>query len=595
MPIVGTAGHVDHGKSTLIQALTGRDPDRLAEEKERGLTIDLGFAWTTLPSGASVGFVDVPGHERFIKNMLAGIDAVNVGLLVVAADEGWMPQSEEHLAVLDLLEIPHVVVALTRTGLADEEVRELAVAEVEEQLVGTVAEHAPIIPVDSLTGDGLDLLVDELDAAIAATTVPDFYRPRMWVDRSFTIRGAGTVVTGTLLDGGLRTGEEVTLFPAGETARIRTIQSHEESRESAEPGSRTALNLAGIDGPRPERGAMVGRPGEWVPTTRFVVTLHTVRHVAAPIRDRGAYHLHVGSGAWPARLRLLDGPELVGHGHAVVTTTQPIPLTLGDRFVLREVGRRAVVGGGRVIEPDPPGRVRHINFTGLERLVGAEPNTMAAGLLQSRGSARAAVLSAHSRGGMAADALRAGDFVLDSAEAGRLTDAAVTAVEDYQVANPLRPGMPKASLASRLGVDLELVAVLITRSDRLMEAGATVTTVGHAVVLSPGEEAAWAAARQRLAAGLTVPPIPELGLSTELVYALERSGSLVRVSGRLAYLPEQIEQFTTGLGDLAEEFTVAEFRDHFGLTRKYAVPVVEWLDAEGYTVRKGDLRSVRSR
>ena len=595
MPIVGTAGHVDHGKSTLIRALTGRDPDRLAEEKERGLTIDLGFAWTTLPSGTSIGFVDVPGHERFIKNMLAGIDAVNVGLLVVAADEGWMPQSEEHLAVLDLLEIPRVVVALTRVGLADDEVRELALAEVEEQVTGTVAQHAPIVPVDSVTGEGIDRLVEQLDAAVAGTTVPDLGRPRMWVDRSFTIKGAGTVVTGTLLDGGLSTGEEVVVHPAGDRARIRTIQSHEESRESVEPGSRTALNLAGIEGERPERGAMVGRSGEWVPTRRFIVTLRTVRSVVTPVRDRGAYHLHLGSGAWPARLRLLDGPELVGHGHAVITTKDPVPLTMGDRFVLREVGRRAVVGGGRVIEPDPPSRVRHLDLARLEGLVGAAPDVMAAGLLQSRGSARVDVLAAHARGGGAGDAVSAGDLVVDPDEAARLTVGAVAAVEQYQTANPLRPGIPKASLASRLDVELGLLEVLVAQSDRLAESGATVTIAGHTVVLSPGDEAAWAAARAQMTAGLTVPLVPELGLSTELVYALERSGSMIRISSQLAYLPEQIDQIIAGLGDLPDEFTVAELRDHFGLTRKYAVPLAEWLDAEGHTTRKGDLRSIRSR
>ncbi len=595
MPIVGTAGHVDHGKSTLIRALTGRDPDRLAEEKARGLTIDLGFAWTTLPSGTTIGFVDVPGHERFIKNMLAGIDAVNVGLLVVAADEGWMPQSEEHLAVLDLLEIPELIIALTRTGLVDEETCGLATAEIDEQVVGTVAEGAPIVPVDSISGVGLDQVVEELDRAVARTTVADLDRPRLWVDRAFSIRGAGTVVTGTLLDGELKTGDDVAVLPGGAVARIRSLQSHEEVHDSIGPGSRTALNLTGIDAAGIGRGDMLGRPGEWVPTRRFAAALRTIRNVRAPIRDRGAYHLHVGSGAWPARLRLLDGAELVGHGHAVISVEAPIPLALGDRFVLREVGRRAVVAGGRVIEPSPPPRLRHLDLSALEDLVGAAPDDQAAGLLESRSTERAPILAAHTRGGMAGRAVVAGEFVVDPDAADLLTEEAVATVREYQEANPLRPGIPKASLASRLGIERELVAALLARSDQLVDAGSDITTVGHTVTLSTGQEAAWTSARERLAAGLTVPLLSELRLATELVYALERSGRIVRISDQLAYLPEQIGAIVSGLDDLPDQFTVADLRDHFGLTRKYAVPIVEWLDREGHTIRRGDVRSVRAR
>jgi len=595
MPIVGTAGHVDHGKSTLIRALTGRDPDRLAEEKERGLTIDLGFAWTTLPSGTSIGFVDVPGHERFIKNMLAGIDAVNVGLLVVAADEGWMPQSEEHLAVLDLLDIPRLVIALTRTGLADEETRELATAEIEEHVSGTVAEGAPIVPVDSITGEGLEHLVAELESALATVAVPDIGRPRLWVDRSFSIRGAGTVVTGTLLDGSLTLGDDVEILPAGEMSRIRGIQSHEQTRETAEPGTRTALNLTGIDTSAAARGAMVGRAGDWATTTRFLGSLRSVRNLPDPVRDRGAYHLHVGSGSWPARIRLLDGPELAGHGHAVITTSEPIPLTIGDRFIMREVGRRAVVAGGRVTEPAPPARIRSIDVAQLDELLDQPPDAQAAGLLAGRGVVRAEILAAHSRGGRASEAVSAGGFVVDPGEGDRLIGKAVSTVESYQAENPLRPGMPKASLASRIGIDLELLTVLVDRTGALEEKGSDIATTGFAVNLTPAQEAAWQVARQRLEAGLAVPGVGELGMSTELVYALIRAGGLVKVTGDLAYLPDQIEAIVTRLKELGDGFTVAEFRDHYGLTRKYAVPLLEWLDREGYTARRGDVRTLREK
>jgi selenocysteine-specific elongation factor len=595
MPIVGTAGHVDHGKSTLIRALTGRDPDRLAEEKERGLTIDLGFAWTTLPSGMVVGFVDVPGHERFIKNMLAGIDAVNVGMLVVAADEGWMPQSEEHLAILDLLEISRLIIVLTRTALVDEETRELAEAEVADEVAGTVAENSPIVAVDSLSGDGLGVLVARLEEAVAATAVPDVGRPRLWVDRSFSIPGAGTVVTGTLLDGALTVGEEVAILPGGPRSRIRSIQSHEESVERADPGTRTALNLTGLDTSAVGRGAMLGRAGEWVPTTRTLVSLRTVRNLTAPIKDRGAYHLHVGSGSWPARVRLLDGPELIGAGHAVITTRDPIPLVMGDRFILREVGRRAVVAGGRILEPEPPARVRSVDLATLEALLDSPPQAQAAGLLASRGAAAITRLAAHTRGGIAPHAIVGGAWALDPDEATRLTKKAVETVEGYQAANPLRAGMPKASLASRLDLDLELLGALLSRTDLLTESGTDVATSGFEVELDPAQRAAWEAASSRLQMGLTVPTIGELSLSTELVYALIRAGLLVRISADLVLLPAQAEEVVAGLRDLPDGFTVADFRDHFGVTRKYAVPLLEWLDSEGHTVRRGDGRTLTGR
>ncbi|MFZ0012617.1 MAG: selenocysteine-specific translation elongation factor, partial [Acidimicrobiia bacterium] len=263
MPVVGTAGHVDHGKSTLIQRITGRNPDRWVEERERGLTIDLGFAWAILPDGPEVSFVDVPGHERFLKNMLAGIEAIDVALFVVAADEGWMPQSEEHLAVLDLLGVSRGVVAVTKADAVDEDLLELAMAEVGERLEGTSLSSAPIVAVSGRTGDGVPRLLGELVAQLPAKPF-DEGRPRLWVDRSFPVAGAGTIVTGTLLDGSLSVDDTVVIAPAGSTARIRGIQSHEKTHDSVGPARRVALNLGGIDHHDIRRGDMLGLPGQWV-------------------------------------------------------------------------------------------------------------------------------------------------------------------------------------------------------------------------------------------------------------------------------------------------------------------------------------------
>jgi selenocysteine-specific elongation factor len=458
-----------------------------------------------------------------------------------------------------------------------------------------VGADAPIVVLDSITGAGLEDLVTVLERAVDASTVPDRGRPRMWVDRSFIIAGAGIVVTGTLLDGPVAVGDELAVFPGGNTARVRGIHSHEQPRDRVAPGSRAALNLSGLETNTLTRGAMLGRPGEWVPTRRMLVSLRTVRSLAAPIKDRGAYHLHVGSGSWPARLRLLDGADLTGAGHAVITTGEAIPLAMGDRFILREVGRRAVVAGGRILEPMPPERIRSVDRARLDRLVDAAPDEQAAALLASRGSSPVAVLSAHSRGGTAVGAPVGAGIVVDPAEAARLSQEAVAGVEEYQSANPLRPGMPTASLASRLGIGRELLAVLLAHTDGLAESGATVATTGFAVQLDPRQEQAWEAARARLAAGLAVPALGELGLPTELVYALVRAGSLVRISQDLVYLPDQVERIVTGLAELPPGFTVAQFRDHFGLTRKYAVPLLEWLDAEGHTVRNGNGRTATGR
>jgi selenocysteine-specific elongation factor len=595
MPIVGTAGHVDHGKSTLVKALTGRDPDRWQEEKERGLTIDLGFAWTELPSGTEVGFIDVPGHERFIKNMLAGVDAINVALLVVAADEGWMPQSEEHMSVLDLLEVSRVVVALTRIDLTDADTAELAAAEVAEQLAATIAETAPIIPVDSLSGQGVDRLVAALDQAIDNEDVVSIGRPRMWLDRAFSISGAGTIVTGTLLEGPLTTGDQVELYPTGRVARIRSLQSHERSLETIGPGNRTAVNLSGVDTGEVGRGMMLGAPGQWASSDRFLVTLRTVRRLEDPLRDRGAYHLHLGSGSWPVRLRLIGTNELDGSGHALLTVTSAVPVAVGDRFILREVGRRAVVAGGRVLDPAPSRRHHGQAIEALEGIYSATPNEQAEKLLAWRKRDLLSLLAAHTRGGAPTGSIKVGPSAVARTEEARLSQAAVDSVRVFQQANPLRAGMPKASLASQLRINLDLLNALISGSNQLGDLGAEVATTDFASQMGPSEEASWEAARAALTkAGLGVPRVRELGLNSELAHALARQGLLIRISPDLSYLPEQITRIVDGLADLPETFTVAQFRDHFQLTRKYAIPLLEWLDSEGHTVRDGNLRRVKS-
>jgi selenocysteine-specific elongation factor len=349
MNVVATAGHVDHGKSSLILRLTGMDPDRLAEEKRRGLTIDLGFAWCGLPSGREIGFVDVPGHERFIRNMLAGVGPVRLVMFVVAADEGWKPQSEEHLQIVDVLGASGGVVALTKQDLVDEETLASRAREVRAKLAGSRLADAAVVPCSAVTGFGLDALRAALDAMLERAPAPESEgRPRQFIDRVFTIKGAGTVVTGTLTGGPLTIGQEAEVLPTGHRARIRGLQTHRRSLETAQPVSRVAVNLAGTAKTELERGDVLTLPGQWRPTSMFEGWIRTVRGLNHTLTARGAYKLYAGSAERDARLRIFPTDELAPDGEAFVrvTVARPVVLDFKDSFVLREAGRQETVAGG---------------------------------------------------------------------------------------------------------------------------------------------------------------------------------------------------------------------------------------------------------
>jgi selenocysteine-specific elongation factor len=357
MRVVATAGHVDHGKSSLVLALTGTDPDRFEEEKRRGLTIDLGFAHTTLPSGAGISFVDVPGHVRFLKNMLAGVGAVDACLFVVAATEGWKPQSEEHLRILELLGVGHGVVALTKVDVVDDEWEELARMEVADHLAGTFLADAPIVGVAAPTGRGLDELRAALDDLVADTPAAvDRGRPRLWVDRVFAAKGSGTVVTGTLAGGTIASGDHLTIGPAARPVRVRAIQSLGRAVDRIEPGHRVALNLAGVDHTEVGRGDAVVRSEQWRPTRRLDARLDALPSIGHTVTRRGAFLAYFGSGELPVRLRLLGRETEIAPGAGgLVRLHLPValPLLPGDRFVLREAGRSETVGGGVVLDVAP--------------------------------------------------------------------------------------------------------------------------------------------------------------------------------------------------------------------------------------------------
>ncbi|MDJ0663016.1 MAG: selenocysteine-specific translation elongation factor [Acidimicrobiia bacterium] len=591
MPIIATAGHVDHGKSTLIQALTGRDPDRWAEEKERGLTIDLGFAWAKL-GVHDVGFVDVPGHERFIKNMLAGVGAIDVALFVVAADEGWMPQSEEHLSVLDLLDTRHGVVALTRVDLADSDDIDLAELEVLEKTEGTSLADWPVIRVSPITDEGMDELRASLEDQLDQAGDPaNLARPRMWIDRSFHISGAGTVVTGTLSGGTLAVDDDLVLWPSEVPVRIRGMQHHEESVESLDPGTRAALNISGAV--EPDRGAMLGPPDAFGSSTSFLTELRQVRNIEERITSRGAYHFHLGSGSWPVRIRV------IGESLCLVRSNSPIPMQSGDRFILREAGRRAVVAGGRVLDPHPPSSgpaLREAASAVAAALDdGPDPaaNAVADALLAIRGADSLARLYQDSGGGRPATQFVTATQAMADQEAAAILESILASTARFHADNRLRPGIPRAELASSLDVDPATISLVVAGSDDLVDDGSTIRQAHFAPGLTSSEEAYWQAAQARLAESLAVPRASQLGLSQELLYALIRDGQLVRIEADLVYLPNQIATIESALVDLPDEFAVADFRDRLEVTRRHAVPLLEWLDKKGVTRRNGDVRSLR--
>ncbi len=594
MPVVGTAGHVDHGKSTLVEALTGRDPDRWEEEKRRGLTIDLGFAWTRLDD-IEVGFVDVPGHERFIKNMLAGIDAVDAALLVVAADEGWMPQSEEHLVILDLFGISPGVVALTRADLVDDEALELVSLDTLERLEGTSLAGSPIVATAAPTGIGISEIRTELHRALTAIPYTDSGRPRLWVDRGFTIDGAGTVVTGTLRDGSVSGGDTLVLWPGERPVRVRGLQTHERTVERVTPQNRVALNLSGAERDQVPRGSMVGRAGDWAPTSRFLAQLRRARYVKEPLRNRGAFHLHIGTAARRADVRLLESETLDTAGAALVQTDAPLPLKTGDCFVLRDVGRRLVVAGGVILDPRPAPRPRTARRSlALLRPVKVTPDDRATALLEVRGRAPLHILEADSGGGTPEFALAAADSAMSPAAVEETLHRAGEAVSAFHEANPLRPGMPRASLAEQLDVSRAELDSLIATTTGLVDEGAFVRLDAFSGSLDEKAASAWERVRSDLVSfGPSPPQRTDLGIDEELLHALIRLGRLIEISETLVYLPETLDGLVLRLQELEEPFTVAGFRDAMGITRKHAVPLLEWLDGNGITRRRGDLRFLR--
>ncbi len=611
MHVVGTAGHVDHGKSTLVHALTGIDPDRFEEEKRRGLTIDLGFAWLHLPSGREIGIVDVPGHERFIRNMLAGVGGIDAAIFVVAADEGWMPQSTEHLHVLDFLDVGSGVVALTKSDLATKDSIERVTDQIHGRLTGTSLEGSEVVAVSATTGTGLDELRAAVDRALDATGERlDQDRPRLFIDRSFTISGAGTVVTGTLTGGRLQIGDEAILLPDERRARIRSLQTHRANVDIAVPGSRVAVNLVGLDRTSAQRGhVLVTEP--WHMTTRFAARVRAASGLDHPLDEKGAYEVFAGSAQTACRLRFLDDDPAP---LAEIFIDRPLPLIPGDRFVVRDLGRWETVAGGIVVDTTPA-RLRRTDRAELARLRhreslrGAE---LAAWMIEDRGIIARHELEALTGAGSdsvaaAIDQGKSSTYGIDayivSHEKGSAIEATlVSALEAFHSANHLAPGMPLSELSEVLGIDRSIFGELssgLTRAGVIAREGNVVRLTSHADALTPEQRSAADKALQVLRTAHASPPsLKELGLSYDLARAMARTGELVMLTADIAYPADVLDDLRSrvvGLIGSEGPATVSKIREALGTSRKFALPLLASFDAEGITKRDGDVRDLGPR
>jgi selenocysteine-specific elongation factor len=603
MHVIGTAGHVDHGKSTLVERLTGIDPDRFAEEKRRGLTIDLGFAWLPLPSGREIGLIDVPGHERFVRNMLAGAGGVSMCLFVVAANEGWMPQSAEHLAVLDLLGVTSGVVAVTKSDLVDEDTLELAVAETEERLAPSSLAGAPIVACSAVTGRGIDELVATIDRVVgAAPPSPDLGRPRLWIDRVFTIAGAGTVVTGTLAGGRLHAGQEVEISPEGRRARIRSIQSHKKEVGSIEPGNRVALNLVGLSRQGAERGDAVVTRDRWRPTRRIDAHVRVLPEWATgtehELSEKGSHLLYAGSAETPVRIKLYGRTTIPAGetGYAQLHLQRPLPLARTDRFVLRDAGRVLTFGGGTVLDPLPR-QMRRSDSARLEllrQLTTADAGRALAAIVTAEGAVDAATALIRSGASKPPDeAVSLGPLLVSRERLDELTTRVTRTLAGHHETRPLERGMPREALRATTKLGADSFDALLAALPQVEMDGALVRLAGHSVVMSEDQQRVRRAVLDEIeSAGFTPPPAKDLAADPRLLVSLVDRGDLVKV-GDFYLTADQARRARAAVRARIEgsgPLTVAGIRDLLGTSRKYAVPLCEWLDQTGATVRQGDVR-----
>ena len=614
MFVIGTAGHVDHGKSTLVRALTGIDPDRLAEEKEREMTIDLGFAWLKLPGGREVGVIDVPGHEHFIKNMLAGVSGMDLALLVVAAPESIMPQTREHLAILDLMEVPLAIAVITQSDLADQDQVTLVGMEIEDLLRPTRFAGAPVLPVSSVTGQGLTELKAAIDQALGRLEPKrDVGKPRLPIDRVFTIQGSGTVVTGTLVDGSLTLGQEVEILPPGLKSRIRGLQTHKAQLNSVAPGNRVAVNLSGVGPAELKRGDVLTRSGWLTATTMLDARLRLLAWPERPLRHNTEVSFHSGSAEVMARVRLLE-KEAVQPGETTwvqFLLSGPLAALNGDHYVIRSP--MDTLGGGTIVEAHPARRHRRFRPETIENLKargeGKIEETLLAGL-KVKGPQELASLLAQSglepeAAGSALESLVRGGRVVALGEGensllftaaawDQLRENILAAVREYHRRFPLRSGMPKAEISSKvkLGPHFPEMLQRLFREGFLAEEAAIVRLPAHHIIFTPDQQARVEAYLRQLSRD-PYSPAPDVVLEADLMNLLVERGQIVKTAAGVVFSAAAYDEMAARiLAHIRENgrVTLAQARDMLQTSRKYAQALLEHMDEKKLTRRVGDER-----
>jgi len=630
--ILGTAGHIDHGKTSLIKAVTGTDTDRLKEEKQRGITIELGFASIDLPSGRHVGIVDVPGHEKFVKNMVAGATGIDIVAMVIAADEGVMPQTREHMEICALLGIRYGLVVITKTDLVDEEWLELALEDVQEFITGTFLEDAPMVTVSSSTGQGIPEFVtalDELSNKIPERTASGLFR--LPVDRVFSMKGFGTVITGTLASGHVQTGDSVMLYPSGITSKVRGIQVHNQSVEKAGAGMRTAINFQGLEKSAVERGEVLSTPNALISSYMVDVSLTFLAGNKKPAKNRTRVRFHTGTSEVMGILILLDREELAP-GESIVAQLRldaPLALVKDDRFVIRSYSPVRTIGGGHVLNPIPPKHKRFQPevFEGLQEIDEQVPEQVIAYHVKAAGLA--GVLFSHLK-----IMTNMADKPLNNAMQGLLTKKIVVLIdrenrlfihEDsiaeikqkmhdtltaYHAAYPLKPGMPREELKSKFPRNagpklLNFVLAQMIKAGDLVSDEEIVHLANHKISLGLDQQDV---KKNILDAyikdGLTPPYFKELAgkldidpiRGKDVLMLLVDEGPLVKVKEDLYFYNPAVDELKGKVVDFLkanEEMSTPQFKDIANVSRKYLIPLIEYFDSKNVTIRIGDMRKLR--
>ena len=616
MRVIGTAGHVDHGKSTLVEALSGINPDRLAEEQDRQMTIDLGFAWFDLRDGETIGIVDVPGHRDFIENMLAGVGGIDAALLVIAADEGIMPQTREHLAILELLDIRNIIIVLSKIDLIDDpEWIELVELEIEELLAPRGLSDLPLVAVSAHTGAGLGQLVNTLRRVLKQ--LPErvnFHQPRLPIDRVFVVSGFGAVVTGTLSSGTLSIGDSVELQPSGAAGRIRGLQSYRRNVDTATPGNRVAVNLAGVKSGDIQRGDVLTYPRQLQPTLLADAHFTQLNDIERPLAHNAEVKIFCGAAESVARVRLLesDGMAPGSAGWLQIRLREPMPLSRGDRFILRYPSPAETIGGGLIVNAHPGRRLKRLqpeiikqlelalSGTPGERLAlaakGDEPQTRSE--LQKRlgysDDELSTALAEALKGGLIRQLDAQGFWAAESWQ--RLTQAIETELGVFHQANPLRLGMPRPALQSRLNMKLSLLDAIVANEDGLTIESGFVRLREHSIRFSDKQRQNAERVMQALEAEPYSPPgIADLNrlASEDVVRALSDLRRIVNVNENIAFAAESYDRLVAEVRRHITEFDEIDaktLRDKFGSSRKYAIALLDHLDSLGITQRVGDVR-----